>query len=170
MAKADWDRIEAEFRIGQKSVRELAREYDLTHQAIRKHMAKRGIEQDLTNQVRAVAAAEVVKAEVARVATGSQKVATAAEAVQVAGQVAAIIELRQRGRLGSLAQMAQALLGTEVSDKLSPEEQLAKRMGLLVKLVEVESKLVPLERKVYRLDDESGSQKSFEAWHQARDG
>lgn len=165
--KPDWDKIEAEYRIGQKTLRELADEYRISHSAIARHMKRHGIERDLTDQVRAAAKAEVIRAEVTKAQQNVTK--TPAEMVQAAGVVAAVIEMKQRGRLQKLAELAQQLAKEpELPDGATPlekEQALARR---LVVLTEVEAKLTPLERKVYRLDDEAGGEKSFEAWIAAR--
>ena len=166
MARYDWERIEAEFRLGHKTTRELSREYGPSHTAIAKHMKAKGIVQDLQGKIRIATAEAVAKAEVSTVVAN---VATETDMVSALATVAAAVEIRQRGQLGKLRAMAQSLVDEELPEDLSGAEKRALRFAALIKLTEVEAKLIPLERKVHRLDDETGGEKSFEAWQQKRE-
>lgn len=56
----DWERIETEYRVGQLTVREIARRNDISHVAIYKHAKAQGWERDLTDKVRKAAKSAVV--------------------------------------------------------------------------------------------------------------
>lgn len=162
MSKHDWQKIEGEYRLGYKSARELSREYGVSHAAITKHMKKHGIGRDLQQQVRAATAAAVVEAEVAK---NIRAVVTEQELVTAAANAAAAVEMRQRGHLGKLRAMAgQLAKEPEYEDSMTPLEKERALAGRLSMLVDVEAKLTPLERKVYRLDENEGSETSVEAW------
>ena len=60
-ARPDWERIEAEYRAGSLSVREIARQAGLTEGAIRKRAKAEGWERDLTEKVRKAARAKLVR-------------------------------------------------------------------------------------------------------------
>ncbi len=47
----DWERIESDFRAGQSTVREIARQHDLTEGAIRKRAKRDGWARDLANKI-----------------------------------------------------------------------------------------------------------------------
>jgi uncharacterized protein YjcR len=55
----DWEAIEREFRLGQLSIKEIARQYGVSDTAIRKRARKRGWVRDPTDQVRAAVNAEI---------------------------------------------------------------------------------------------------------------
>ena len=69
----DWDAIEREYRAGQLSVRQIARQYEISDKVIRNRAKALGWERDLTDQVTAKVRSDLVRAEVphsARARTG----------------------------------------------------------------------------------------------------
>lgn len=60
----DWERIEADYRAGLLSVREIAASQGITHGAINKRAKRDGWERDLAAKIRAKADALVSKREV----------------------------------------------------------------------------------------------------------
>ena len=83
----DWERIEADYRAGLLSVREIAAAQGVSHTAIQKRAKAQEWERDLGAKIRAKAEALVAKAEVAksvateRAATDKQIIETGAEAI-----------------------------------------------------------------------------------------
>lgn len=62
MAKRpDWEAIESAYRAGVMSIREIASQYEITHQAISKRAKKEGWERDLKAKVKARAENLVAK-------------------------------------------------------------------------------------------------------------
>jgi hypothetical protein len=85
----DWEAIEREYRVGQTSVAQLSRQYKVSRAAIDKHMAKRGIKRDLSDQVRAATNATVQRGIASQSAQDADAVAGATSRVTDADLVAA---------------------------------------------------------------------------------
>lgn len=60
----DWEAVEREFRAGQLTIREIARQHSITDTAVRKHAKEAGWERDLTDQVRRAIKNETVRTQV----------------------------------------------------------------------------------------------------------
>ncbi|SPY77126.1 Uncharacterized conserved protein [Providencia rustigianii] len=63
--RPDWEAIESAYRAGVMSIREIASQYEITHQAISKRAKKEGWERDLKAKVKARVENLVTKREVA---------------------------------------------------------------------------------------------------------
>lgn len=59
--RPDWEAIESAYRAGVMSIREIASQYEITHQAISKRAKKEGWERDLKAKVKARAENLVAK-------------------------------------------------------------------------------------------------------------
>lgn len=110
MAKpaTDWERIEAQYRAGTASVREIAAEHGITEGAIRKRAKRDGWERDLSEKVRAKADAlvrrELVRTEV-RAETPTER-----QTVEVEASVQARIRIAHRADIGRTRALAMTLL------------------------------------------------------------
>lgn len=184
--KIDWDRIEAEYRVGQLTVRELGEKHGVAFESISRHMKKRGIERDLTDQVRAATKAAVIANEVNKASTERQQ--KVVDAVSVAAKVNSDLIERHKGAIGALRGLAETMaaelvqsseaLQSGVKDDdivaaagalgLSADQvrslvanvALPARAMVADKLAGVITKLVPLERKTYGIDEGDGDTKS----------
>jgi hypothetical protein len=109
-AAPDWERIEADYRAGLLSVREIAAAHGVSHTAIQKRANKEPKwERDLGKRVQAKADALVAKREVAsQVAT--EKAATDAAIVDANAQVIANIRLAHRSDIARSRKLAMSLL------------------------------------------------------------
>lgn len=177
----DWEKVEALYRVGSMSLREIGAEHTITEGAIRKRAKRDGWTRDLAEKVRAKADAlvrrELVRSEVRK------PTHTEAETVEVEASVAARIRLSQRADIGRgrslvrklfeeleiqtdhkdlLAEMEQALAevkeGEEkakprLSEALQRVMSTGSRVSHAKSLVESMQRLVALEREAYGIDD-----------------
>lgn len=176
---ADWERIEADFRVGIKTLREIAGEHGITEGAIRKKAKQNGWERDLAEKVRAKAEELVRKSEVRKAVRKNS--ATEKETVDVNATSTANVAIRHREDLVALRDAAMAMLAElmangEHSDMLKKlADMLANttesetdrnqaykmlataagvqsRIGSMKALAETITKLVDAERVAWKLD------------------
>lgn len=105
----DWERIEADYRAGLLSVREIAAANGVSHTAIQKRAKTQGWERDLQAKIKAKADALVAKSEVAtEVAT--EKAATERVVVDANAQVIADVRVSHRRDIARARNLAMKLL------------------------------------------------------------
>lgn len=180
-AAPDWERIEADFRAGILSLREIAAPYNITHTAIRKRAEREGWTRDLTAKIRAKAEALVSKDAVSSaVSKVSEK-----EIVEANAEVVANVDRRHKKTAKKTQDLIEALIAEIESITESPdlfnqlgemldktettetgrviEDKLNKlyravismegRVDSVKKLVDAFEKLAKFERGAYRLED-----------------
>ena len=153
----DWEVIEAEFRAGQLSLRELARQHNVSEGAIRKRAKKDGWTRPLADKVREAVREKLVRADGTQDGTHPLR-ASDAEIVAAASERGFNVQLSHRRDLDQLhglkrilaERLAVYLDGLEPSgpfmgDKESPGD-------ILEKLSRVTARLIPLERQAFNLD------------------
>jgi hypothetical protein len=153
----DWEAIEREYRAGQLSVREIARQYAVSEGAIRKRAKAEGWERALADVVRKAVREKQVRADGTQEGTQAQR-ATDREIVERAAQRGFEVVTSHRRDLTQLHgikrvlmdRLAQVLNGERpegpcIGEKESPGD-------LLEKLSRVTSRLIPLERQAHNLD------------------
>lgn len=178
-AAPDWERIEADYRAGLLSVREIAASQGISHTAIQKKAKAEGWERDLAKRIQDKAEALVAKREVAsQVAT--ETAATDRVIVEANAEVIASIRLEHRKDIARSRSLAMALLGEleaqtgdiELFEQLgellrSPDDKGMDRLNDLYqkvistpgridgmkKLSETLKNLIGLEREAYGLVD-----------------
>lgn len=173
----DWERIEADYRAGLLSVREIAAANGVSHVAIGKRAKRDGWERDLDAKIKAKADALVTKAEVTKEVTSEQAV-TERRIVEANAQVIAEVRVSHRrdiARARSLAmklldeleiqtdsvdlleQLETALAGEDGPDGLTRVFQrvtsTAGRIDSAKKLAEAMKVLVSMEREAYGIVD-----------------
>lgn len=109
-AAPDWERIEADYRAGLLSVREIAASQGITHGAINKRAKRDGWERDLSARIQAKAEALVSKREVSK-AVSAEKVATDRLIVEANAEVIAGIRVAHRTDIGRFRRLVLSLLG-----------------------------------------------------------
>lgn len=184
----DWERIEASYRVGTMSTREIAAEHGITEGAIRKRAKKDGWVRDLSDRVKAKADA-LVRTETVRTEVRTET-ATERQTVEVEAQVQARIRLSHRKDISRYRKLCLDMLSELEAETGSLElfEQLgemlrseddrgqdkrndlyakvissAGRIENLRKLTETLRHLIGLEREAYGLDavkDEGGFDKA----------
>lgn len=179
-AAPDWERIEADYRAGLLSVREIAGSHGITEGAIRKRAKRDGWERDLSEKVRAKADALVRKEEV-RSAVRTKDAYSEREIVAHGGEILAGIQLTQRKDVSRARSLAMSLLAEleaetgnidlfhELGEMLRSEDDKgqdkrndlyqkvissAGRVDSMKKLAETLKTLIGLEREAYGLVDQ----------------
>lgn len=177
----DWERIEADYRLGKFSLRELSRMHGPTNQVIAKRAKRYGWQKDLSSVVAAGVKAEVIARQVAdRVAEGGDRVANSAIAAIQTG--ADVVMAHRRGLSGlratlerlhaelAAANAAASVVPDEVvvavaeQAELSPSDvramleakSVAGRVAIAKALAEAYVKVVPTERRAHDLDADAG--------------
>lgn len=152
----DWEAIEREYRAGQLSVREIARQHGVTDTAIRKKAKEYGWSRDLTAAVRDGIRSNLVRNEVR---TDSAREPSDREAVQAAVSRGVEVVRQHRAALGRLQRIA-AILAERLEAHLSGEAASGPLLGerespadLMEKLSRTMSKAIALERQAFSLDD-----------------
>lgn len=106
----DWERIEADYRVGSKSLREIASEQGISEGAIRKRAKRDGWERDLRDKVRSKADA-LVRTEVVRSEVRTESaIATERLTVEVEAQVQARVRLAHREDIARFRRLCLSLL------------------------------------------------------------
>jgi hypothetical protein len=180
-AAPDWERIEADFRAGILSLREIAAPFNITHTAIRKRAEREGWTRDLTAKIRAKAEALVSKDAVSSaVSKVSEK-----EIVEANAEVVANVDRRHKSTAKKTQALIEALIteiesitespdlfnelgemldktkttdsGRVIEDKLNKLYRsvisMEGRVDSVKKLVDAFDKLAKFERGAYRLED-----------------
>jgi len=191
----DWEAIEREYRAGQLSVREIARQFGVSHVAIGKKAKANGWARDLAKDVRA----EVTN----RLVTESVTDGNARAAIDAAASRVVELVRQHRGSLGRANRIVEKLLdeleeGTDKRGEIEDEVErvaaeegfnaarrdamrravsLPSRAMVARELSQTLKNLIPLERQAFNLDardDHDGGgadgQGAFEAFTKALDG
>lgn len=176
-AAPDWERIEADYRAGLLSVREIAAANGVSHVAIGKRAKRDGWERDLDAKIKAKADALVTKAEVTKEVTSEQAV-TERRIIETNAQVIAEVRVSHRrdiararslamklldeleiqtDNLNLLEQLETALAGEGGSDAMTRVFQrvtsTSGRIDSAKKLAEAMKVLVGMEREAYGIVD-----------------
>jgi len=170
----DWEAIEREYRAGQLSIREIARQHDCSDGAIRKRAKKCGWEQDLSKKV-----AEKVRNELVRSSVRTNNAETDKEIIDAAAATAVELVRSHRRDISKLSALEQKLID-ELGDEENPPTKLyiaqyqgktvekvvgitvTERASALQALAGVQHKRIQLERQAFNLDDAGGGERSHE--------
>lgn len=118
----DWERIEADYRAGVLSVREIASASSVSHTAIQKRAKREGWERDLAAKIAAKAEALVAKREVAKL-VASGKVATERQIIEANAERIAQVRGEHRAIGNRVGTLGLALL-TELEQQTASIEDL----------------------------------------------
>ena len=105
----DWERIEADYCAGVKSIREISRECGVTDTAIRKRAKAQKWSRNLSAKVEA-RAAELVRREAVRTEVRTEKEATEREVIEASAQAIVNVKLSHRKSIGRQRQLVETLL------------------------------------------------------------
>lgn len=177
----DWERVEADYRAGILSVREIAASQGITHGAINKRAKRDGWERDLKAKIHAKAEALVSKREVSKLVSKEQ-VATERVLIEANAQVIAEVRSAHRGDIKRFRALAASMLSEleietgnvelfeELGEILRSEDKAgqdkrndiyrkvissAGRIDSMKKLAETLRILIALEREAYGIQSES---------------
>lgn len=179
----DWEAIEADYRSGIKTLREIADEHDITHGAINKRAKRDGWVRDLAAKIKAKSDFLVSKSLVSSKVSKEIRILEL-EIVDANAQNSATIQLNERKDVTKARSIAMSLLdeleslvsNKELYDQLSdllqsPDDNgvdklndiyrkvisFPGRVDGMKKLSDALKTLIDLERRVYKIDDnESG--------------
>lgn len=107
--KADWERIELDYRAGVKTLRQIADEHGISHVAVNKRAKKDGWTRDLSAKIQAKADELVTKAEVTKSVTLETRM-TEKTVIDGAGQALADVRLAHRRDIHRARGLVNALL------------------------------------------------------------
>ena len=188
--KADWERIELDYRAGVKTLRQIAEEHGISHVAVNKRAKKDGWTRDLSAKIQAKADELVTKAEVTKSVTVETRI-TERVVIDGAGQALADVRLAHRSDIHRARRLVNALLdeleqqtdpGTLVlmqdlgkimavpdektgRDKLNELYMaiisLPERSKTMKMLAESLQKLVDMERTAFGMDKEAPAEDAF---------
>lgn len=154
----DWERIEAEYRAGQLSLREIARAHGITEGAIRKKAKAGGWDRDLADKVRKQVSEKLVRSDGTQSGTHPQRARTDREIVEAASLRGLEVVTSHRADIQQLHGLKRVLAG-RLSDVLHGGSPDGPCLGekespgdLLEKLSRVTARLIPLERQAFNLD------------------
>jgi hypothetical protein len=173
----DWEAIEKEYRSGQLSIREIAKNHGCSEGAIRKKMKSLSVERDLSEQVAQKVRTELVRTEVRTANPISEKEiveAAAARSVEVIRSHR--IRIAEGGKVVALL-MSQLLDAAEKREEIVAEieketegDEQPNRRNMMLKAVALQSNastavslslalknLVGLEREAFSITTEEGS-------------
>jgi hypothetical protein len=141
-ASVDWEAVEADYRVGIKTLRQIATEHDITEGAVRKRAKRDGWERDLAAKVRAKAEALVRKQAVRKEVRNN---ASEREIVAANAEVAAGVDIRHREDLVILRNTAIDMLAElrVVGEHVDTLDEIAK---LLAMTDEGETNVLRLDR------------------------
>lgn len=178
-AAPDWERIEADYRAGVLSVREIAASQGITHGAINKRAKRDGWERDLSARIRTKAEALVSKREVSS-EVSTEKADTDKAIVEANATVIANVRMAHRGDISRARKLVIALLAEletetgdidlfrELGELLRSEDDKgqdkrndlyqkvissAGRIDSMKKLADTMKVLIALEREAYSIAD-----------------
>lgn len=186
----DWEAIEKHYRAGLKSLRTIAEEYGVSEGAIRKRAKRdlwtRNLEDKIQQRAQEKVRKELVRKPGTQLTAHSER-----QVVEEYSTVVSTIDLRQRedveaamtnarGLLTELAQLSRPEF-KEMLDSLAEEFDLsterridkanelyryiiglAGRVKMAKELAAVHGVYVPLQRKIYRLDDDDSKKSSVD--------
>jgi hypothetical protein len=157
-ASVDWEKIEAEFRAGQLSIKEIARANGITDTAIRKRARLDGWSRALAEKVRETVKEKLVRADGSREGSRPQR-ASDKEIIEAAALRGLDVIASHRADLQQLHGLKRIIL-TRLSAHLKGEPVEGPFMGdkespgdLVEKLSRVTARLIPLERQAHNLDE-----------------
>ncbi|MBU9534731.1 hypothetical protein KTE49_30325 [Burkholderia multivorans] len=146
-AAPDWERIEADYRAGVLSVREIAAAQGISHTAINKRAKAEGWERDLSKRIQAKADALVSRREVSSAVSTETSIPDRV-IVEANAEVIARIRLAHRCDIARSRKVAMSLL--DELEAVTNDPELFERLGELVLDTgsDAESKLMEAYRRV----------------------
>ena len=153
-SKVDWEAIEREYRAGQLSLSEIARQHNITHQAISKRAKDQKWARNLAKAVRDTIRAKLVADEVAD--------GNARETVEIAA-LRGVAVVRSHQRALSQLNAISDILATRLSQHLDGVAMDGPGLGerespadMLEKLSRTRQRAIQLERQAFNLDANPG--------------
>ena len=185
--KIDWEKIEVDYRAGVKTLREIADEHNITHGAINKRAKRDGWERDLTAKIKAKSDFLVSKSLVSSEVSKERRILES-DIINANATNSASIQIAERKDVSKARDIVMSLFGElehqvnnkELYEKLGEilEEQneskmvelyrkvssFAGRVGSMKSLSDALKTMIELERRVYKIDDQSSDHETYEEY------
>lgn len=161
----DWEKIEAAYRAGRLSLREIGAEYGCSDTAIRKKAKKEDWERDLSSKIESKVRAKLVRTEVRNESNVSER-----ELVEANAQAILDIRLahrsdirRAKGLVSKLYAEVEGAVAVPGEDPPAEILTLPQRVDCVRKLTDSAKTLINLEREAWGITNDAGAQsgKSF---------
>lgn len=107
--KADWERIETDYRAGVKSLREIAGEHGISEGAIRKRAKRDGWTRDLADKIQQ-RAEDLVRTQAVRTEVRSEQRATERQVIEANAEAVAKVKVAHRGDISRARAIVNGLL------------------------------------------------------------
>jgi len=181
----DWEKIELDYRVGIKTLRDIAEEHGITHGAINKRAKRDAWVRDLTAKIKARADYLVSEREVSR-SVSSEKRILDNQIVEITAAKNAEIITKQSERVDEglsivdsmLAELKSQVADKEIYEKLGEifesqdEKKLSEiyakvtsfggRVNNIKTLSDTMKTLTELQRKIRKIDDDGSNKYTFE--------
>lgn len=141
----DWLAVEADYRPGILSNREIATKHDCTEGGVRRKAKKEGWVKDLSTRIESKAQ-DIVRREAVRTEYAE---ATEADIVNANAVNSANIQINERKDVTRMREVVAKLV-----DELEQQESFMARVDCSKKISDSMKTLIELERRVYKIDDE----------------
>jgi hypothetical protein len=148
----DWEAIEREYRAGQLSIREIARQNDISDASIRKKAKKEGWERDLSEKIRQKTNNELVRIEV----RDQMRTSNTREIIEEAAARGVEVVRSHRKMISRLLEIGGNIM-QELENEYKPNNETPlldarSKADLYRSLGQVMAKVIPLERQAFNLD------------------
>jgi len=127
----DWERIELDYRSGQKTLREIASQHDITHGAINKRAKKDGWTRDLAAKIREKAK-QLVSKDLVSKEVSSHSLVTERDVVEANARETAAVLIGHRKDIGRGRALAMRLM--EELELVTDNKELIAEVGVLMTL------------------------------------
>lgn len=157
----DWEAIDREYRAGQLSVSEIARQYGVSEGAIRKRAKRDGWTRPLAKAVRETVREKLVRADGTSSGTSGQRATDGAiiEAASLRGLEVVTSHRRDLTQLHGIKRILADRLAAHLNGETPDGPGIGEKESagdLLEKLARVTARLIPLERQAFNLDEGGG--------------
>lgn len=130
--KADWERIETDYRAGVKSLREIAGEHGISEGAIRKRAKRDGWVRDLAEKIQQ-RAEDLVRTQAVRTEVRSEQRATERQVIEANAEAVATVKMAHRGDISRARSIVNGLLDELQEMVGSDNAALLQELGFLLR-------------------------------------
>lgn len=130
--KADWERIETDYRAGVKSLREIAGEHGISEGAIRKRAKRDGWTRDLADKIQQ-RAEDLVRTQAVRTEVRSEQRATERQVIEANAEAVAKVKVAHRGDISRARAIVNGLLDELQEMVGSDNAALLQELGFLLR-------------------------------------
>lgn len=130
--KADWERIEIDYRAGVKSLREIAGEHGISEGAIRKRAKRDGWTRDLADRIQQ-RAEDLVRTQAVRTEVRSEQRATERQVIEANAEAVANVKMAHRSDISRARAIVNGLLDELQEMVGSDNATLLQELGFLLR-------------------------------------